>query len=64
MTIHEHDQLSSGDDRPADRTADRVGTQALVDRLNAGEPYAVVFGWQGHSSWLASLEELVTTAGI
>ena len=64
MTIHEHDQLSSGDDRPADRTADRVGTQALVDRLNAGEPYAVVFGGQGHSSWLASLEELVTTAGI
>ena len=35
-----------------------------MDRLNAGEPYAVVFGGQGHSSWLASLEEIVTTAGI
>lgn len=64
MTIHEHDQLSSGDDGAADRTADRVGVRALVDRLNDGEPYAVVFGGQGHSGWLASLEELVTTAGI
>ncbi len=58
MTIHEHDRLPTGD------AADRVTAHALVDRLNAGEPYAVAFGGQGASSWLASLEELVTTAGI
>jgi fatty acid synthase len=58
MTIHEHDRLPSGDH------ADRVTAHALVDRLNAGEPYAVAFGGQGASSWLSSLEELVTTAGI
>lgn len=57
MTIHEHDSLRSDD-------ADRASTQALVDRLNAGEPYAVAFGGQGNSAWLANLEELVTTAGI
>ena len=57
MTIHEHDRLRTDD-------ADRTSLQALVDRLNAGEPYAVVFGGQGSSSWLANLEELVTTAGI
>ena len=49
MTIHEHDSLRSDD-------ADRVSTQALVDRLNAGEPYAVAFGGQGNSAWLANLE--------
>ena len=53
MTIYEHDHLGS---------ATRV--DALVDRLNAGEPYAVAFGGQGNSSWLAALEELVTVAGI
>ena len=37
---------------------------ALVDRLNAGEPYAIAFGGQGDSSWLAGLEEVVTSAGI
>ena len=58
MTIHEHGRLPAGDD------ADWVTAHALVDRLNAGEPYAVAFGGQGASSWLASLEELVTTAGI
>ena len=57
MTIHEHDRLRSDD-------AERASLYALVDRLNAGEPYAVVFGGQGSSSWLANLEELVTTAGI
>ncbi|MEX1176646.1 MAG: fatty acid synthase subunit beta domain-containing protein [Mycobacterium sp.] len=57
MTIHEHDSLRSDD-------ADRLSTQALVDRLNAGEPYAVAFGGQGNSAWLANLEELVTMAGI
>ena len=40
-----------------------AGTHALVDRLNAGEPYAVAFGGQG-GSWLENLEELVSSAGI
>ncbi|CDO89801.1 type I polyketide synthase [Mycobacterium triplex] len=58
MTIHEHDRVS----------ADREGqgphsTHALVDRLTAGEPYAVAFGGQG-SAWLETLEELVSSAGI
>ena len=57
MTIHEHYSLRSDG-------ADRAGTQALVDRLNTGEPYAVAFGGQGNSAWLANLEELVTMAGI
>src|ERR1700752_5526383 len=39
------------------------GTHALVDRLTAGEPYAVAFGGQG-SAWLETLEELVSSAGI
>jgi uncharacterized protein YhaN len=51
VTIHEHDRLRTDD-------ADRTSLQALVDRLNAGEPYAVAFGGQGSSSWLANLEEL------
>ena len=55
MTIFENDRLPS---------ENRVTAHALVDRLNAGEPYAVVFGGQGHSSWVSSLEEIVTTAGI
>ncbi|SOX55207.1 DUF1729 domain-containing protein, partial [Mycobacterium ahvazicum] len=58
VTIHEHDRVS----------ADRDGngphnTHALVDRLAAGEPYAVAFGGQG-SAWLETLEELVSSAGI
>lgn len=57
MTIHEHDSLRRDD-------AGRANPHALVDRLNAGEPYAVAFGGQGNSAWLANLEELVTTAGI
>ena len=40
-----------------------IRTHALVDRLNAGEPYAVAFGGQG-SAWLETLEELVSSAGI
>jgi fatty acid synthase len=39
------------------------GTHALVDRLNAGEAYAVAFGGQG-GAWLETLEELVSSAGI
>lgn len=57
MTIHEHDRLSTGDGTGYG-TAD-----ALVDRLSAGEPYAVAFGGQG-SAWLETLEELVTATGI
>ncbi|MCV7380485.1 3-oxoacyl-ACP synthase [Mycobacterium alsense] len=49
-------------------SADRDGsrphdTHALVDRLTAGEPYAVAFGGQG-GAWLENLEELVSSAGI
>ena len=58
VTIHDHDRLPAGE-----HTA-RTTSHALVDRLNAGEPYAVAFGGQGASSWLAALEELVTMAGI
>jgi fatty acid synthase len=58
MTIYDHDRLPSGERN------DRTSSFALVDRLNAGEPYAVAFGGQGASSWLSGLEELVTSAGI
>ncbi|MCB0925731.1 MAG: hypothetical protein KDB50_14505, partial [Mycobacterium sp.] len=79
VTIHDPARLGGDADRRSDPEADtrtdagRDGldvipsgtvTSALVDRLNAGEPYAVVFGGQGDSSWLAGLEELVTSAGI
>ena len=62
MTIHEPARL--GDESAQRADADQLSTHALVDRLNAGEPYAVAFGGQGDSAWLAGLEELVTTAGI
>ena len=58
MTIHEHNRVS------ADRDGNSPSsTHALVDRLTAGEPYAVAFGGQG-SAWLETLEELVSSAGI
>ena len=60
MTIHEHDRCpptAAATSRP------RRSAHALVDRLNAGEPYAVAFGGQG-SAWLETLEELVSSAGI
>ncbi len=67
MTIHEHDRLSGssrGEGRGSSRNGDAYGAaHALVDRLGAGEPYAVAFGGQG-SVWLETLEELVTAAGI
>ncbi|WP_293306656.1 hypothetical protein, partial [Mycolicibacterium sp.] len=59
MTIHEHDRRSDHTDE-----VNAAEAYALVDRLNAGEPYAVAFGGQGNSSWLVSLEEIITTAGI
>ncbi|BBZ43113.1 type I polyketide synthase [Mycobacterium parmense] len=58
MTIHEHDRVSADRDGHGP-----LGTHALVDRLTAGEPYAVAFGGQG-SAWLETLEELVSSAGI
>ncbi|HEU4360851.1 MAG TPA: fatty acid synthase subunit beta domain-containing protein, partial [Mycobacterium sp.] len=64
MTIHEHDRLSAERNGNASEPA-RPGAApvALVDRLSAGEPYAVAFGGQG-STWLETLEELVSSAGI
>ena len=66
MTIHEHDGGTPA--KRGEASADRdghgpYGTHALVDRLTAGEPYAVAFGGQG-SAWLETLEELVSSAGI
>ncbi len=58
MTIHEHDRVSADRDGAGPRD-----TNALVDRLTAGEAYAVAFGGQG-STWLETLEELVSSAGI
>ncbi len=60
MTIFEHDRVTTGRD---DEPGSTHSTHALVDRLNAGEPYAVAFGGQG-SAWLETLEELVSSAGI
>lgn len=59
MTIYEHDRVSTGwDDESGAKS-----THALVDRLTAGEPFAVAFGGQG-SAWLETLEELVSSTGI
>ena len=60
MTINEHDRVSTGRD---DESGSPQSSHALVDRLTAGEPYAVAFGGQG-SAWLETLEELVSSAGI
>ena len=61
VTIYEHDRVST--DRDGNTAQPAHTTHALVDRLNAGEPYAVAFGGQG-SAWLETLEELVSSAGI
>ncbi|OBI52437.1 type I polyketide synthase [Mycobacterium sp. E787] len=58
MTIHEHDRVSADRDGTGPHNTD-----ALVDRLTAGESYAIAFGGQG-SAWLETLEELVSSAGI
>ncbi|MGV0745892.1 fatty acid synthase subunit beta domain-containing protein [Mycolicibacterium sp. XJ870] len=64
MTIYEHDQVSAGwNDESGPDSTRADATHALVDRLSAGEPYAVAFGGQG-SAWLETLEELVSSAGI
>jgi len=64
VTINEQHRVTS--DRmsePADNSGALPSSHALVDRLNAGEPYAVAFGGQG-GAWLENLEELVSSAGI
>ena len=58
MTIYEHHPRVS-----ADRDGVNADTHALVDRLTAGEAYAVAFGGQG-GAWLETLEELVSSSGI
>lgn len=72
MTIHEHDLGHPSEARGVSTDRDEAGSAAerfggtsvaLVDRLIAGEPYAVAFGGQG-SAWLETLEELVSAAGI
>jgi fatty acid synthase, bacteria type len=64
VTIYEHDRVSADRDRMTPEVpAATEGSHALVDRLTAGEPYAVAFGGQG-STWLETLEELVASAGI
>lgn len=61
MTINEQHRVSTG---PTTHPSEsHTATHALVDRLNAGEPYAVAFGGQG-GAWLENLEELVSSAGI
>ncbi len=59
-TPAEPEEVSTGRD---DESGAPQPSHALVDRLSAGEPYAVAFGGQG-SAWLETLEELVSSAGI
>ncbi|MGV0794140.1 fatty acid synthase subunit beta domain-containing protein [Mycolicibacterium sp. XJ1819] len=61
MTINEQHRVSA--EPTTGPTESHAGAQALVDRLHAGEPYAVIFGGQG-GEWLENLEELVSSAGI
>ena len=61
MTIYDYDTATAGHD--GDSPDRGHSTHAVVDRLGAGEPYAVVFGGQG-GAWLENLEELVSSAGI
>ncbi|MDH6246830.1 type I polyketide synthase [Mycobacterium sp. OTB74] len=64
MTINEHHRVTSGrTNAQGAPSAALSGSRALVDQLNAGEPYAIAFGGQG-ASWLENLEELVSSAGI
>ena len=47
MTINEHDRVTTGRKGAGDASSTLTGAHALVDLLNAGEPYAVAFGGQG-----------------
>ncbi|MDT5160192.1 MAG: fatty acid synthase, bacteria type, partial [Mycobacterium sp.] len=64
MTINEQSRATTDrKNQPSDGTGALSSVSALVDRLNAGEPYAVAFGGQG-GAWLENLEELISSAGI
>ncbi|WP_397519370.1 hypothetical protein, partial [Rhodococcus pyridinivorans] len=68
MTI---DETTPGDNgrnskasrRTTDRSTAAASARALVDKLLAGEPYALAFGGQG-APWLTSLEELSRDNGL
>ncbi|WP_137149782.1 type I polyketide synthase [Mycolicibacterium sp. CR10] len=66
MTINDQHRATTSADNGSEKGQafePLAGSHALVDRLHAGEPYAVAFGGQG-GSWLENLEELVNSAGI
>jgi fatty acid synthase len=63
VTINEQNRVSTGRTDAGDASSTVTGAHALVDLLNAGEPYAVAFGGQG-GNWLENLEELISSAGI
>src|SRR5882757_7989529 len=63
VTINEQNRVSTGRNDAGDNSSPLTGAHALVDLLNAGEPYAVAFGGQG-GNWLENLEELISSAGI
>jgi fatty acid synthase len=64
VTINEQHRVTADRNTElGDNTGALSSSHALVDRLNAGEPYAVAFGGQG-GAWLENLEELVSSAGI
>ena len=54
---------SSSRTNPNGSTSHSPAREALVDRLLAGEPYAIAFGVQG-ASWLEILEEITRDNGI
>ena len=63
MTINEQNRVSTDRKDAGDSPSTLTSANALVDLLNAGEPYAVAFGGQG-GNWLENLEELISSAGI
>jgi fatty acid synthase len=63
VTINEQNRVSTDRKDAGDSPSTLTSANALVDLLNAGEPYAVAFGGQG-GNWLENLEELISSAGI